>query len=142
MSLVPSTLWRYAIFKGTLSCLKYHILKLWLIACCNSALLCWNINIHLEEKKKNPLRRKILVKGSKLYQNGCFDFFTSCPKINCNSLPSLQFCTPSSKHLFYLVLGDLFNKFIHVFGDIWQYNEEISKIEISMSNRDSVPLNC
>ena len=52
------------------------------------------------------------------WQNDSFDFWTSCPKINRNPLPSLQFCTSSSKYLFYLVWRDLSGKLIRVFGDI------------------------
>ena len=39
-------------------------------------------------------------------------------------LSFLQSCTSSSKYLFYLVLWDLYIKFIRVFGGIWQYNVE------------------
>ena len=67
-------------------------------------------------------------KDLKFYQNGSFDFWVSCPKvINFNPLPSLQTCTSSSKYLLYLVLWDLFVKFIRVFCAIWQYNVEIRK---------------
>ena len=33
--------------------------------------------------------KKRLIKSSKFYQNGSFDFWTSCPQINCNPLPCL-----------------------------------------------------
>ena len=78
-----------------------------------------------------------MVKASKYQQRGkmtnnrlvncSFDFWTSCPKINCNPVPSLQSCTSTSKYLFYLVLWDLFVKFIHVFGGILQYIVKIRK---------------
>ena len=58
------------------------------------------------------------------------DFFTSCPKINCNPLLSLQSRTSSSKYRFYLVLWNLFIKSIRVFGGIWQYHN----VEIKNNN--------
>ena len=67
------------------------------------------------------------MKGSTFPQNVSFDFWTSSPKINFNPLPSLQSCTSSPKYLFYLVLWDLFVKFIRVLGRIWEYNAEIRK---------------
>ena len=61
------------------------------------------------------------MKGSKFYQNGGFDFWPSCPKIKCNSLPSLQ---SYSKYLFYLDKGTfLTNLFVSLmaFGDkMWK----------------------
>ena len=63
------------------------------------------------EAKKHQLKekKKRLIKGSKFRQNGSFDFWTSCPKINCN--PLLSSGTSSSKYLFYLVLWDPCIKF-------------------------------
>ena len=45
--------------------------------------------------------------------------------MNCNPFPSLQSCTSSWKYLFYLVLWDLFIKFISVVGGIWRYAKRI-----------------
>ena len=71
--------------------------------------------------KKYQLKGKMIYGygyGLKIYQNGSFDFWTFwtfCPKINRNPLSSLQSCTSSSKHLFYLVLWDLFiNLFVYL----------------------------
>ena len=92
---------KFGMLKGTLSGLKYHILKLWPVPCFNSALWYWNrMRKMLKVVKKKEIstkKKKIPLKGSKFYQNGSFDFWTSCPKINCNSLSSLQSFTPSSK---------------------------------------------
>ena len=103
------------------------------VACYNSALLFWNrmSKMRKVKKKKNKeistKKKKILVKGLNVYQNGSFDFWTSCTKINCNPLPSLQSCTPSSKYLFYFVLENLFDKFIRLSVGIWQYSVKIRK---------------
>ena len=64
--------------------------------------------LKVAKAKKYQLRGKMTNKGSKFHQNGSSDFWTSCPIINCNPLPSLQSCTSFSKYLFYLVLWDLF----------------------------------
>ena len=71
--------------------------------------------------KKHQLKgKKLLIKSWKFHQNGGFDFWTSCSKINYNPLPSLQSCTSFSKYLFYLVLRDFLNKYIREFAGIWQ----------------------
>ena len=66
----------------------------------------------------------LLNRRFKILPERWFDFRTSCPKINCNPLLSMQSCISSSKYLFYLVLWELFIKRIHVFGGIWQFNED------------------
>ena len=74
---------------------------------------------------KSGTNNEISTKGKK-YQRK-FPNFTKMAALipghpvqkNCNPLPSLQSCIPSSKYLFYLVLWDLFDKFIlSVFGGI------------------------
>ena len=79
------------------------------------------------------------LKGSKPHQNGSFDFWTSCPNINYNPLPSLQSYISSSKYL-YLVLWDLFINFFGVFVCIWINWCGNKKIKISTISRDWVPL--
>ena len=48
------------LFKGTLSRLKYHSLKLWPVACYNSAILSWNRIRKLNSEKKSL---ELIVKG-------------------------------------------------------------------------------
>ena len=69
--------------------------------------------------------------NKRLKQNGNFDFWTS----------SLQSCTSSSKKLFYILLWDVFIKYVRLFGGIRQYNVEIRKYKFLRLARDSVPLN-
>ena len=80
-----------------------------------------------KRKEISTTTKKWQIKGLKFHQNGGFDFWTSCQKINCNPLPSLQSCTSTSKYLLHLVLWDPFIKFIRAFGGNWQYNEEKRK---------------
>ena len=82
---------------------------------------CQRNRLNVVKAKKYQLRgKKWLKKGSKFHQNGSFDFWTSCPKINRNPLLSLQSCTSTSKYLFYLLWWDLFSIFICVFGSNWR----------------------
>ena len=52
-----------------------------------------------------------------------FNFRTSCPKINCNSLSSLQSCTSTSKELYYFVMW----KYIRALSCVWKDNVKIRK---------------